>query len=97
MQEGLGWMYIGFHLDPLLRVHWNNLAPPLKFRISTPEGITVALAEASARKIEVESDADPHEFLLGIEWILTCSGGILACIITRPRSRVLPMSRERLV
>lgn len=68
MQEGLGWMYIGFHLDPLLRVHWNNLAPPLKFRISTPEGITVALAEASARKIEVESDADPREFLLGIEW-----------------------------
>ena len=28
---GQGQMYVGFHLDPLYRVHWNNEAGPVKF------------------------------------------------------------------
>lgn len=68
MQDGLGWLYIGFHLDPLLRVHWNNLAPPLQFRIETPDGLCVASSRAKAAVVAEEADADPREFLLGLEW-----------------------------
>ena len=32
MSEGLGMAYLGFHLDPLLHVHWNNLAAPIQYR-----------------------------------------------------------------
>ena len=68
MRDGLGWMYIGFHLDPLLGVHWNNLAPALQFKVRTPTGITVAASKAVAAKVDLEADADPREFLLGLEW-----------------------------
>tara|TARA_B100000945_G_scaffold320505_1_gene330788 strand:+ start:4319 stop:5104 length:786 start_codon:yes stop_codon:yes gene_type:complete len=68
MQDGLGWMYIGFHLDPLLGVHWNNLAPPLQFRIKTPAGLCVASSQGKAPVLKEEADADPREFLLGLEW-----------------------------
>jgi len=29
LETGSGTMYLGFHLDPLYHVHWNNLAEPL--------------------------------------------------------------------
>ena len=68
MQDGLGWMYVGFHLDPLLGVHWNNLAPPLEFNIKTPAGLCIASSRARAPVVKEEADADPREFLLGLEW-----------------------------
>ena len=68
MQDGLGWMYVGFHLDPLLGVHWNNLAPPLEFNIKTPAGLCIASSRARAPVVKEEADADPGEFLLGLEW-----------------------------
>ena len=68
MQEGLGWLYLGFHLDPLLGVHWNNLAPPLEFSIETPEGLCIASSRGLAPVVKTEADADPREFLLGLEW-----------------------------
>jgi hypothetical protein len=30
---GEGILYLGFHVDPIYRVHWNNLVNPLKFEI----------------------------------------------------------------
>ena len=53
MQEGLGWLYIGFHLDPLLGVHWNNLAPPLEFNIETPEGLCIASSRGMLSLIHI--------------------------------------------
>ena len=64
---GSGNLYVGFHLDPLYRVHWNNEAEPLEFEISVPEGVTVTPARGVAPDPEAPADADPREFLLEIE------------------------------
>lgn len=66
-RTGKGIMYIGFHLDPLYRVHWNNEAPPLKFEIKTPEGVQVTPAKGTAPDPEESADADPREFLIQVD------------------------------
>lgn len=69
IREGKGSLYLGFFLDPIHRVHWNNLAAPLKFTIAGPEGVTVSPAEGSAPKVEAaESDLDPREFLVEVDF-----------------------------
>ena len=41
MSNGLGKLYLGFHLDPLYHVHWNNLVEPISFELELPENVTV--------------------------------------------------------
>jgi len=62
-----GKLYLGFHLDPLYDVHWNNLAAPLTFEVKASDGAKVSPSSGEAPKVEAESDADPREFLLDIE------------------------------
>jgi len=68
MSEGLGMAYLGFHLDPLLHVHWNNLAAPIQFRVQCPVGIAMGPGAGRGPEIKVEVDGDPREFLVGVEW-----------------------------
>ena len=57
-------IYLGFFLDPLYKVHWNNKAPALTFDIKTPKGVTVTPASGTSKKVEFDADADPREFLV---------------------------------
>lgn len=67
IRDGKGKMYLGFHLDPFHNAHWNNLTPPLKYKIELPEGVKIAGATGEAPKVSVASDCDPREFLLDVE------------------------------
>ena len=64
--RGEGKLYIGFHLDPLYAVHWNNRVKPLEFRLETPEGVRVTPNRGTGPKVEQPADKDPREFLLDI-------------------------------
>ncbi|MFL2547504.1 MAG: hypothetical protein ACJ0SL_09155 [Candidatus Rariloculaceae bacterium] len=64
---GSGELYLGFHLDPLYRVHWNNEVDPVEFRIEAPEGVTVTPSEGVAIDPEEPADADPREFLVEVD------------------------------
>jgi uncharacterized membrane protein YgcG len=59
-------LYLGFFLDPLYKVHWNNKAPTLSFSISAPDEITVTPTEGKASIVKVDADADPREFLVTV-------------------------------
>ena len=61
---GQGQMYVGFHLDPLYRVHWNNEAGPVTFSVTPPSGGTVTPADGQGPMLDVPADADPREFLV---------------------------------
>ncbi len=63
---GQGQMYVGFHLDPLYRVHWNNEAGPVKFSVTPPSGGTVTPADGQGPMLDVPADADPREFLVDV-------------------------------
>ena len=62
-----GKLYVGFYLDPLHHVHWNNLAPPLEFQIQPPAGVKVKPREDRANQVEEPADNDPREFLLTVK------------------------------
>ena len=66
-RTGRGVMYLGFHLDPLYRVHWNNEAPPMQYEITAAEGVTIAPAKGTGAHPEEKADADPREFLLQVD------------------------------
>jgi len=60
-------LYLGFHLDPLYHVHWNNLVEPLSYEIKTPAGVCATPAAGQAPKVEQPSDVDPREFLVTLD------------------------------
>lgn len=66
LEEGKGRLYIGFFMDPLYGVHWNNLTEPIRVIIDAPEGMTVSPSQLEGPKVEVESDIDPREFLVDV-------------------------------
>ena len=63
---GQGKLYLGFHLDPLYAVHWNNRVKPLEFRLETAEGVRVTPSRGSGPRVKQPADKDPREFLLDI-------------------------------
>jgi hypothetical protein len=65
-KQGSGSLYLGFHLDPIYRVHWNNLVKPVRFKIAAPEGITVSPASGIGPEVDSPTDGDPREFLVNI-------------------------------
>jgi hypothetical protein len=66
LTNGNGTMYLGFHLDPLYRVHWNNEAGPVRYRVTTPSGVTMTPANGIGPDVDEPADADPREFLLAV-------------------------------
>ncbi|MCZ6475237.1 MAG: hypothetical protein O6700_02835, partial [Gammaproteobacteria bacterium] len=67
MQNGAGTMYLGFHLDPLYNVHWNNEAGPVRFNFSVPDGVTMTPSSGVGPDVDAPADADPREFLLQVD------------------------------
>ena len=65
-EEGTGKLYLGFFLDPLYEVHWNNRTTPIQFEIETLGGITVLPTSEQGPDVEEDADADPREFLVDV-------------------------------
>ncbi|MFK7740266.1 MAG: hypothetical protein AB8H80_08075 [Planctomycetota bacterium] len=71
-EEGAGNLYLGFYLDPVYDVHWNNPAGRLSWRIERAERAGQKAAAATdftpltgtSPKYEHEIDIDPREFLI---------------------------------
>ena len=66
LENGSGKIYLGFHLDPIYRVHWNNLVDPLRFHIVSPDAISVTPRSGEAPEVKEASDIDPREFLIEV-------------------------------
>ena len=65
-RTGSGTLYLGFHIDPLYHMHWNNEAPPLEYEVTAAAGVRVTPAAAVFAVVEEPADADPREFLVDI-------------------------------
>ena len=67
LDTGKGTLYLGFHIDPLYRMHWNNEAPPLEYEINAPDAVHVTPPAATFAVVEEPADADPREFLVDLQ------------------------------
>lgn len=65
-QRGTGKLYLGFFLDPLYKVHWNNRAAAVSYEIVTPRGISITPSTGIGPDIKEDADADPREFLVDV-------------------------------
>ncbi len=65
-QNGSGKLYLGFFLDPLYKVHWNNRTEPVTYQITTPEGLTITPTLGKGPQVKEDADADPREFLVDV-------------------------------
>ena len=63
---GAGKLYLGFLLDPLYRMHWNNKAAAIHFAIESPTEVTVTPNSGEGPKVDVDADKDPREFLVDV-------------------------------
>ena len=67
LKTGNGRMYLGFHIDPLYRMEWNNLGKTLSYTIKVPRGTAISPSRNQSEKIEeVAIDSEPREFLLNV-------------------------------
>ncbi len=66
IDEGKGKLYLGFHLDPFLHAHWNNLRKPLRFELDLPEEVMLSTRVGEAPESKVGTDIDPREFQLDV-------------------------------
>jgi hypothetical protein len=67
LTTGKGKLYLGFHLDPLLQAHWNNLTRPLQFQLKVSEKVKIDKLDWEAPKVKSAHDCDPRELLLDVE------------------------------
>ena len=67
LQNGSGKLYLGFHLDPIHNVHWNNLVDPLAYDINVPDSTSINESRGIAPLINQPSDTDPREFLIEVD------------------------------
>lgn len=66
IRTGKGKVYLGFFLDPLYHVHWNNQIAPVQYEIVGAKGVAVSPTKAVGPKVKEPSDADPREFLVEV-------------------------------
>lgn len=67
LRTGKGKLYIGFHLDPLYHVHWNNLVAPIHVEVQSGPSAKATPAEWDGPEVKEPADVDPREFLAEIE------------------------------
>ncbi|MEE2908074.1 MAG: EF-hand domain-containing protein [Planctomycetota bacterium] len=67
LNKGNGELYLGFHVDPVHHVHWNNLVDPVTWEVSLPEGTTITPSKATGPKVKAATDIDPREFMVKVE------------------------------
>lgn len=61
---GDGKIYLGFHIDPLYKTKWNNLADPLSYALKTSTGVVAPSINQAPRVTAQATDMEPREFLL---------------------------------
>jgi hypothetical protein len=67
IRHAKGKMYLGFFLDPIYGVHWNNQMPPLQFEFEKLADVEFSPNAASGPEVEEKADNDPREFLIDVD------------------------------
>lgn len=100
LRTGTGQVYLGFFIDPIYPVHWNNRAAPLRVTIDDPGDPDFIPIEVASPTYDHDADVDPREFLLrldgkqkGRELRLTvryaaCDDGDTFCVPVEQRYRL---------
>ena len=59
-------LYLGFYMDPIYKVHWNNAAGPIEVEIDADDSFELSKKQLVGPRVEESADVDPRMFLLGV-------------------------------
>ena len=85
LENGAGMLYLGFRLDPVYHVHWNNLdADAILVKLETADGVTLSKTLLKGPQVDVPADIDPREFMIQVKGMkketpITLSVSYFAC------------------
>ena len=66
LRNGAGKLYLGFFVDPIHHVHWNNQVAPVRYELAA-KGVSFSPASGSGPEVEEDADADPREFVINVD------------------------------
>ena len=66
LRAGSGKLYLGFYLDPLYQVHWNNDSGQVRATIETETMLAPEDRKLDGPEVEVSADIDPRQFLIDV-------------------------------
>ena len=66
LRRGQGTLYLGFFMDPIYGVHWNNLTKPIRVELAAAEGVEIEPATLRGPQVDEPGDSDPREFLVEV-------------------------------
>ena len=87
LRTGEGTLYLGFHIDPLYHMHWNNEAPPLDYEVTAAAGVQVTPAAAAFVVVAEPADADPGSSCSTSAQTTGANRWICASLTTRAMTR----------
>ncbi len=64
LETGNGRLYLGFHVDPLYPLEWDNNATPLQYMIQAPGGLAAPSSDFAPKVTMQAHDTEPREFVL---------------------------------
>lgn len=60
-------LYLGFYMDPIHRVHWNNAAGPVEVVVTAPKNSGIVTTKLTGPTVEQPADVDARMFLIDVE------------------------------
>ena len=66
-RPGSGKLFLGFYLDPIYKVHWNNKMSPIVIKIKQDGNVVLDRYEMAGPKLKEPADIDPRQFMLTME------------------------------
>ena len=64
---GSGKLFLGFNLDPIYKVHWNNKMSPMVVQIKKDGNVELGKYELIGPKVKEAADVDPRQFLISLK------------------------------
>lgn len=59
-------LYLGFYMDPIHRVHWNNASGPIEVTVKAPVGSGVTSTKLTGPSVKHSADVDARMFLIDV-------------------------------
>jgi hypothetical protein len=67
LRRGEGKLFLGFYLDPLYKVHWNNRARRVQVEINAADGVEVTPSTLQGPEVKEDADVDPRQFMVEVK------------------------------
>ena len=82
IRRGGGQLHFRLTLDPIYKMHWNNLAGKVRIELSEAEDLKLSSETLESESIEADADIDPRSFLVDLKSAKVARGAELVAKVS---------------